>query len=55
MTEMYQRMGYPQSQIDLMRKSGLLTGNRMNWFMILSMVPFLGYLVFVKKYFRREA
>jgi hypothetical protein len=54
MTEMYQRMGYPQSQIDMMRKSGLLTGNRMNWFMILSMVPFLGYLVFVKKYFRRE-
>jgi hypothetical protein len=48
-------VGYPQAQIDLMRKCVLLAGNRMNWFMMLSMVPFLGYLLFVKKYFRREA
>jgi hypothetical protein len=54
MTEIYQRMGYPQSQIDLMRKSGLLAGHRMNWFIMLSMVPFFGYLLFVKKYLRRQ-
>jgi hypothetical protein len=55
MIEMYQRMGYPQSQIDMMRKSGLFAGNRMNWFMMFSMVPFFGYLLSVKRYFRRGA
>jgi hypothetical protein len=35
-----------------MQKSGLLAGNRMTWVMALSMLPFLGYLIFIKKYFR---
>jgi hypothetical protein len=53
--EMYQLMGYPQTQIDQMQKTGLLTGNRMGWLMALSALPFLGYLFFVKKYFRNQA
>ena len=52
MLEMYQLMGYPQAQIDQIQKTGLLTGNRMTWLMSFSMLPFLGYLLFVKKYFR---
>ena len=52
MLEMYQLMGYPQAQIDQIQKSGLLMGNRMTWLMSFSMLPFLGYLLFVKKYFR---
>ena len=51
--EMYQLMGYPQAQIDQFQKIGLFTGNRMNWMMSLSMVPFLGYLLFIKKYFKK--
>ena len=52
MLEMYQLMGYPQAQIDQIQKTGLLTGNRMTWLMSFSMLPFLGYLLFIKKYFR---
>lgn len=50
--EMYQLMGYPQAQIDQIQKSGLLTGSRMTWLMSFSILPFLAYLLFVKKYFR---
>lgn len=53
--EMYQLMGYPQAQIDQMRQMGLLTGNRMAWLMLVSFLPFLGFLLFVKKYFRGKA
>jgi hypothetical protein len=51
--EMYQLMGYPQAQIDQIKKTGLLTGNRMGWFSALCWLPFLGYLLFVKKYLRK--
>lgn len=52
--EMYQRMGYPEAQIEQMKKSGLLVGNRMTWLMVFSMVPFLGYLLFIKRFLRRN-
>lgn len=48
--EMYQLMGYPDAQIEQMQKSGLLMGKNMAWLTVCSMVPFLGYLLFVKKY-----
>jgi hypothetical protein len=51
--EMYQLMGYPQAQIDQIQKMGLFTGNHMTWLMSLTMLPFLGYLVFIKKYLRK--
>ena len=50
--EIYQLMGYPQAQIDQIQKTGLLTGNSMTWVMTFSMLPFLGYILFIKKYFR---
>jgi hypothetical protein len=53
--EMYQLMGYPEAQIEQIQKSGLLTGNRMNWLMSFSVLPFLGYLFFLKKYFRGKS
>lgn len=52
--EMYQLMGYPQVQIDQLQQSGLLTGNRMSWLMLFSFLPFIGYLLFIKKYFRMK-
>ena len=54
MIEMYHLMGYPEAQIEQIQKTGLLTGNRMNWLMTFSMLPFLGYILFIKKYFRPE-
>ena len=51
--EMYQLMGYPQAMIDQIQKTGLLTGNRMSWLMSVCWLPFLGYLLFIKKYLRK--
>jgi hypothetical protein len=48
--EMYQLMGYPQAQIDQIQKTGMFTGNSMMWMMLFFMVPFLGFILFVKKY-----
>jgi hypothetical protein len=52
--EMYHLMGYPEAQIEQIQKSGLLVGNRMTWLMAFSMLPFLGYLLFIKKFLRRK-
>ena len=51
--EMYQLQGLPPAQIDQIQKMGLLAGNRMNWMMALWSLPFLGYLLFIKKYLRK--
>jgi hypothetical protein len=51
---MYQLQGLPQAQIDQMQKMGLFTGNRMSWFTVPFTLPFLGYLLFIKKYLRES-
>lgn len=48
--EMYQAMGYPQAQIDQLQKMGMFTGNWMGWMTLIFFVPFLGYIVYIKKY-----
>ncbi len=53
-SEMYQLQGLPQAQIDQIQKLGLFTGNRMSWFTVLCSLPFLGYLLFIKKYLRKS-
>jgi hypothetical protein len=53
--EMYRLMGYPEAQIEQIQKSGLMTGNRVTWLAGCCMLPFLGYLLFVKKYLRAKA
>ena len=55
MMEMYHLMGYPEAQIEQMQKTGFLMGNRMGWLMLPGMLPFLGYLLFIKKYLRRHS
>ena len=55
LTEMTRLMGYPEAQMEVIQKTGLLTSNRFKWVMSLSMVPYLGYLLFIKKYFRPSA
>jgi hypothetical protein len=51
--EMYQLQGLPQAQIDQIQKLGLFTGNRMSWFTALGSLPFVGYLLFIKKYLHK--
>jgi len=48
--EMYHAMGYPQAEIDQIQKVGVFTGNSMVWMTVIFMVPFLGYILFVKKF-----
>ena len=50
--EMYRLMDYPQAQIDQIQKLGLFSGHTLLWIMLLAMLPFLGYLFFVRRYFR---
>ena len=49
--EVYRLVGYPEAQIEQIQKTGLLTGNLVNWLTAFCMLPFVGYLLFVKKYF----
>ena len=52
-SELYQLQGLPQAQIDQMQKMGLFTSNRLGWLTALCSLPFLGYLLFIKKYLRK--
>jgi len=54
MLEMYRLMGYPEVQIEQIQKTGLLVGNHMAWLMAFFALPFLGYLLFIKKYLVRK-
>jgi uncharacterized membrane protein len=51
-SELYRLMNYPADQITLMEKFNFLTGTRMAWLTLATIVPVLGYLLFVKRYFR---
>jgi hypothetical protein len=52
--EMYRLMGYPEGQIQLPQRSNLLAGSGMTWLMVFCMAPWLAYLIFIKRYFRRQ-
>ncbi len=53
-TEMYRLMGYPEAQIEQIQKSGLFAGNGMFWITLVSALPFLGFLFYVKKFLRPQ-
>jgi hypothetical protein len=53
-TELYTLMGYPETQIAAIKNMGALSDGWMTWGMLAGMVPFVGYLLWVKKYFRKE-
>ncbi|MCE0496569.1 MAG: hypothetical protein LV481_01295 [Methylacidiphilales bacterium] len=53
--EMYRLMDFPEAQIEQIQKTGLLEGHWMIWLMSFSMLPFLGYLLFIKRYFHRKS
>ena len=52
-SELYQLQGLPPAQIDQIQKMGLFACHRMSWFTALFTLPFLGYLLFIKKYLRK--
>jgi hypothetical protein len=53
--EMYRLMGYPEQQIEQFQQYSFFKGNNLFWMTAISTVPFFGYLLYVKRYFRRPA
>jgi len=50
--EMYRLMDYPQAQMDPIEKLGMFKGYIMMWIVLSCTLPVLGYLFYIKKYFR---
>jgi hypothetical protein len=50
--ELYRIMGYSERQIDAIKQFSFLQGNRLAYWSMLGLVPMLGFLLFVKRYFR---
>jgi hypothetical protein len=53
--EVYQKLGYPQAQINLIRQQGWLTSGFMMWSSLIWVLPTLGYLIWAKRFFRATA
>lgn len=52
--ELYALMGYPEQQLEQMKKFNFLTSGWMVWGSLVFMLPFLGYLIYVKRFFRQR-
>jgi hypothetical protein len=50
--EMYQLMGIPHQQTAMVQQLGLFNRHVMAWSSIAFTLPFLGYLLFIRRYFR---
>jgi hypothetical protein len=53
--DMYRLMHFPPNELAQLQASGFFSGNRILWLTALCMVPFLGYLLFVRRYFSGAA
>jgi hypothetical protein len=53
--EMYRVMGYPERQIEMMKQFSFIQGRGMAYFSVAGAIPMLGFLLFVKRYFRPSA
>jgi hypothetical protein len=53
--DMYRLMGYPDQQIEQIQRFNFLTNRSMLVLMSVGSLPSLGYLLYIKRYFRRTA
>ena len=53
--EMYRQMGYSQQQVEQMQKFSFISGRNFSLWTVCCMAPWIGYLLWIKKYFRRSA
>ncbi len=49
---MYEHMGFPKEQLDLLKQMEFLNSPLLWILMVAAWVPFLGYIIYTKKYFR---
>ena len=52
--ELYALMGYPEQQMEQIKKFNFITSGWMVWGSLLTMLPIFGYLIYVKKFFRAQ-
>jgi hypothetical protein len=50
--DLYRKMGFPEAQLDLIRRQGWISSKFMLWNSVVWLVPILGYLIWVKRFFR---
>jgi len=50
---LYRRMGYPEDQLELLEKVNIFTSAQIVGWSVVCVLPILGYLIFIKKHFRR--
>jgi hypothetical protein len=50
--EMYRLMGYPEAQIEQMRRFNFFSGPAFAWWSLSAVLPMLGYLLWIKRFFR---
>jgi hypothetical protein len=49
-SELYSLMGYSQAQLEQLQKFNFLKGRSMAWLTLAGMTPFLGYLLYIRKF-----
>ena len=54
-SELYVLMGYSEQELAMIRQFTFLKGNTMAWCTLGGMVPFLGYLLYLRRYLPRQA
>lgn len=47
----YRQMHLPTAQAQLLQREGLFTGKQLAWWLAGALVPLIGYLLWVKRYF----
>jgi MFS family permease len=52
--EMYRLVGYPEKQIAMIEQLGFFKGNVMAWSCLMFAVPFIAYLLFIRRYFQKS-
>jgi hypothetical protein len=52
--DLYRQMGFPEQQIAQMQQISFLNGHKMAGYMFVFAVPFFGFIVYLKKYFRPQ-
>jgi len=55
MMEIYRIMGYPEAQIEQIKQFGFLNGQRMLWLTLLSGLPVLCYVLYIRRFLRCSA
>jgi hypothetical protein len=53
-TELYRKMGYPEAQINMISRYGIMSSNVILWSSVIWLAPIMTYLIWVKRFFRRS-